>query len=381
MKIKVSIVVPVYKVEKYLSRCVESLLSQTLREIEIILVDDGSPDRSGEIIDAFAAADPRVRAVHQKNQGYSAAVNAGLRLARGEYVGIIESDDWVEPEMYRLLYEKAVRFKADIVKGGFSRTVSGRDTYYTAPTVDLREAPTNVFSLSEWPDLLAFHASLWSAIYRRELILQVMMPESAGASYQDLPFVMSIYPRARKIAVVPEGLVHWRNDPDQEHSTAENGEKLLLMLANTERALAEVSAHYEISGQEKSKAVVNAGDASNFAGAPVENSREAAKMAVLEDGASPGKAHEAKYLGVLEAAYVQAFWVNIGFFFKIKKRYRAEYYQGLRRLFGDVNFLTARWLRPEDLRLLKMIQQDKGPVALWRAYALSALLRRLRKIP
>ena len=99
VKPKVSIVVPIYNVEKYLNECVDSILNQSLKDIEEILVDDGSPDNCGKIVDEYAAKDSRVVPVHQKNSGYSVAVNKGIDLAKGEYIGIIESDDFIEPDM------------------------------------------------------------------------------------------------------------------------------------------------------------------------------------------------------------------------------------------------------------------------------------------
>ena len=100
---KVSIVVPIYNVEKYLKECVDSILNQTLEDIEVILVDDGSPDNCGKIVDEYARKDSRIIPVHQKNSGYSAAVNKGIDLATGEYIGIIESDNWIETDMYARL--------------------------------------------------------------------------------------------------------------------------------------------------------------------------------------------------------------------------------------------------------------------------------------
>lgn len=115
MRPKVSITVPVYNVEKYLSRCIESLINQTLKDIEIILVDDGSPDSCGEICDYYAKIDDRIRVVHKSNGGLASARQAGLVLVRGEYYTVCDSDDWVEPNMYEELYEKAKSENADIV--------------------------------------------------------------------------------------------------------------------------------------------------------------------------------------------------------------------------------------------------------------------------
>ncbi|MBR5479469.1 MAG: glycosyltransferase [Clostridia bacterium] len=112
---KVSVVVPVYKSEKYLERCVNSLLSQTLAEIEIILVDDGSPDGSPEICDAFAAKDGRIKVIHKENAGAGEARNSGITLASGEYIGFVDSDDYVDERMFYALYSAAKKHEAELV--------------------------------------------------------------------------------------------------------------------------------------------------------------------------------------------------------------------------------------------------------------------------
>ena len=112
---RLSIVVPVYKVEKYLSKCIDSILSQTFTDFELILVDDGSPDHCGEICDKYADKDERIKVIHQKNKGVSAARNAALDLAEGTYLGFVDSDDWIEPDMFQSMVEFADEKKADIV--------------------------------------------------------------------------------------------------------------------------------------------------------------------------------------------------------------------------------------------------------------------------
>lgn len=115
-EIKVSVIIPVYQVEMYLERAVDSVLAQTLPEIEMILVDDGSEDASPQICDRYAEEYPdRVKVIHKDNQGLGLARNSGLELARGEYVAFLDSDDTVEPEMYEELYAKAVEGQYDIV--------------------------------------------------------------------------------------------------------------------------------------------------------------------------------------------------------------------------------------------------------------------------
>ena len=117
--IKISVVVPIYGGEKYLHQCVDSILAQTIGDIEVILVDDGSPDRCPEMIDEYARRDNRIVALHKPNGGYGSAVNAGIAVAQGDYIGIIEGDDWIEPTMYQKLYDNAVKNNSDVVKCSF----------------------------------------------------------------------------------------------------------------------------------------------------------------------------------------------------------------------------------------------------------------------
>ena len=111
----ISVIVPVYKAETFLNRCVDSILSQTLPDFELILVDDGSPDNSGAICDDYAKADSRVQVIHQENGGAASARNAGLDRAKGEWIAFVDSDDWIDQDYFRLLYESAVEHHADVV--------------------------------------------------------------------------------------------------------------------------------------------------------------------------------------------------------------------------------------------------------------------------
>lgn len=121
----VSVIVPMYNVEEYLPKCVGSLLSQTLNNIEVILVDDESPDGCGALAEAYAKKDPRVKVVHRKNGGLGPARNSGLEVATGDYVGFVDSDDWVERDMYEHLYEAAMNNGAQIVFSELKRVVHG----------------------------------------------------------------------------------------------------------------------------------------------------------------------------------------------------------------------------------------------------------------
>lgn len=116
---KVSIIVPIYNVEKYLSKCIESILSQTYKNIEIILVDDGSPDNSPQICDEYAKKDDRIIVIHKANGGVSSARNAGIDIATGKYIGFVDPDDYIENNMYELMMNKIEEYQANIVICGY----------------------------------------------------------------------------------------------------------------------------------------------------------------------------------------------------------------------------------------------------------------------
>ena len=136
---KLSIIVPVYKVEQYLHKCIDSILSQPFTDFELILIDDGSPDCCGKICDEYAAKDDRIIVIHQKNRGVSAARNAGLDIARGEYIGFVDSDDWIEPKMYEIMLIVAKKMQVDVVmcghnyiaeQGNILRTEACEEVYF-----------------------------------------------------------------------------------------------------------------------------------------------------------------------------------------------------------------------------------------------------------
>lgn len=114
----ISVIVPIYNVEKYLARCVDSIVNQTYKNLEIILVDDGSPDRCPQVCDDYAEKDSRIKVVHKKNGGLSDARNAGMAVATGEYISFIDSDDWIETSMFELLLNNIFQYDCEISCGG-----------------------------------------------------------------------------------------------------------------------------------------------------------------------------------------------------------------------------------------------------------------------
>jgi glycosyltransferase involved in cell wall biosynthesis len=194
MDYKVSIVIPVYNVEKYIRPCIESALNQTLREIEIICVDDGSTDGCPQILDEYAARDDRVKVVHKPNAGYGQTMNVGMDMAGGEYFAILESDDVVKPRMYETLYTIAANRRADIVKADFCKFALDNGRLNQTPVKIADRADMYGCALSAKDDaLLTLRKALpytWAGIYRRAFLYEngIRHNETPGASYQDNGF-------------------------------------------------------------------------------------------------------------------------------------------------------------------------------------------------
>ena len=210
-KPKVSIVVPVYKVEFYLARCLNSIVKQSLEDIEIIIVDEGLQDQDRIIIDEFMSHDDRIVTIH-KGGGYGVSVNAGIDAARGEYIGIVESDDFIEPDMYEKLYIHAKELDADIVKSPFRQYYSD-DNDPLAPMMDelLNQLPTDrFFSLRQYPVLLATHPSIWAGIYKAEWLRNTGIKFYDKGAYLDIVFRFKTLMTAEKIGWIKNPTYHWR---------------------------------------------------------------------------------------------------------------------------------------------------------------------------
>lgn len=213
-KPQISVIVPVYKVEPYLQKCIDSILAQTFRDIEVILVDDGSPDNCPAICDAAAEKDERVRVIHQKNGGLSAARNAGLDIARGEWIGFVDSDDYIAPEMYQTLYNTAIKNDAQLalcsyayvdIQGGV--LCDRRSPIQKEEILDRMQAVDRLGGDRGW-----YYVTAWNRLYRRELFENIRFPN--GKCHEDEYTAHHIFWACERIAVVPEQLYFYvqRND-------------------------------------------------------------------------------------------------------------------------------------------------------------------------
>ena len=225
MGCRLSVVVPVYNVEKYLERCIESLLSQTLHIDEIIIVDDGSPDNCGKIADDLAASNENIIVIHQKNMGLSGARNTGIDRATGEYIGFVDSDDYVDPQMYSVLVERAEENNAEISMCGVWYEQENGEGYSPFPLGKefVWDKETALIELNSYRYL---NMSVWKAVYKRELFeieaygeKQLRFP--VGKNSEDYYLMHKIIARAHKIAYTSEPFYHYiqRNNSISRYST------------------------------------------------------------------------------------------------------------------------------------------------------------------
>ena len=221
---------PTYNVEKYFRKCIESVLNQTLTYIEIIPVDDGSPDNCGHIIDEYGAKDSRIKPIHQENGGYGKAVNAGINAATGEYIGIVETDDWCELDMFEKLYNQAKKLDVDVCKCDFNYYL-GQGNIRPCKAIQKIAKEGEVFTLKENPLIMKHHVSIWSAIYKKSYLdkFNIRLEESKNASYQDMPFASLVYAKGAKITVLHDHLINYRSEEGMNSSTIRTDGRLKMM--------------------------------------------------------------------------------------------------------------------------------------------------------
>ena len=217
----ISVIVPVFNVAGYLPQCVDSILSQDYGNLEVILIDDGSTDGSGELCDRYAALDSRVRAIHQKNGGAAAAKNVGLRLATGEYLAFADSDDYLEPGAYGFLMKILLENGADAVQGSFREVYRNR----------AEEQRISEEILEGYDYLLRFPkdfscALLWNKLYRRALFDGVFFEE--GHKIDDEYFTYQGFLQPRKVVRMDRVVYNYRKRASSVMSSPESAERLVL---------------------------------------------------------------------------------------------------------------------------------------------------------
>ena len=213
----ISVIVPVYKTEKYLRQCVDSIREQTYEDLEILLIDDGSPDRCGTICDEYGEKDTRIRVFHTENNGLSAARNLGIREARGEYITFVDSDDWLDPDMFERLLNKLEQTGADVAACGYWREWPAySEQMYLTDTVYESEGALEALIDGK----ITNHA--WNKLFRRQLFDNISFPE--GRTYEDIAVMHKVMSHVQTAAAEAQPKYHYRKREDSimKNNTADN---------------------------------------------------------------------------------------------------------------------------------------------------------------
>ncbi|MBR3381714.1 MAG: glycosyltransferase [Clostridia bacterium] len=224
---ELSIIVPVYKTEKYLPKCIDSILSQTFTDFELILIDDGSPDRCGEICDEYASKDSRITVIHQENKGVSAARNAGLDVASGTYIGFVDSDDWIESEMYEVMLSEKKRLRADILFCSYIMRSEEGTPLTTQKQREICFSDTDALLSSLFQKPLPTGGVCWNALIQKDMIGKTRFMEGLTMK-EDITFLFDVFIRCRNGFMISKPLYNFRQQ--QESATRKS---LPLALYNT----------------------------------------------------------------------------------------------------------------------------------------------------
>ncbi len=205
--IKVSIIIPVFNAEKYIAKCLESLINQTLKEIEIICINDGSSDNSLNLLKFYQKKDTRIKVVNQNNGGPGKSRNTGIKLAKGDFIGFVDSDDWVDKDYFEKLYNAAINNNCEIAAGNFYREgkilKSKKLNYKYTSTYFKPEEKINYAFIPKYN-------YVWNKIYKRTAILKKTFPENCY--YEDMRWLVKIIYDLKGFVTVPNTFYHYRKN-------------------------------------------------------------------------------------------------------------------------------------------------------------------------
>lgn len=236
MKPLISVIVPIYKVEAYLRPCVDSILRQTYTNMEIILVDDGSPDHCGAICDEYAAKDSRIKVIHKENGGLSDARNAGMAVSTGEYLSFVDSDDLLPSDALQVMMDIALRENAELVIGGHAR-------FEEEPASEIAGSGAVRLMNSEeaMADMLKNGCASWARLYRREIHIDIPFPK--GEINEDEAIVLRILENCSRVAITDTVVYHYRCRPESI-TTTNFSEKKLIWANHCRDNLAYIRTHH-----------------------------------------------------------------------------------------------------------------------------------------
>lgn len=230
-----SVIVPVYNVERYLKDCIESILNQSYTDYELIIVDDGSCDGSSQICDDYAKADNRVQVIHKKNGGASSARNVGLHLAQGKYVSFIDSDDYIGDDFYKYLINGAEESDADIAIGSVCKvTEDKRPTLVSKLKHEYLTPQSALIKMFDIPATIEM--ALWNKVYKRKILGDLLFDINMKYS-EDLLFNISALKKTIKLIIIPEPVVYIRERSDSAIHTKINNDTFVENLNNIKKCI------------------------------------------------------------------------------------------------------------------------------------------------
>lgn len=218
----ISVIVPIYKVEKYINQCVDSIIAQTYKNIEIILVDDGSPDSCPEICDEYAKQDDRVKVIHKENGGLMSARQAGLKEASGDYIGFVDGDDWIEPDMYERLAELIEKYSPDMAVCEFFYALTDKKdisnqklnkSFYGKSELQREVYPSMLFAGEYYR--FGINPCCWSKVYKKSLLENNLYKVTTDIRMgEDAAFTYPCLLEANSICYIDKPLYNYRINPD-----------------------------------------------------------------------------------------------------------------------------------------------------------------------
>lgn len=252
---RVSILVPIYNATTYLRQCLDSLVQQTLTDIEIICINDGSTDDSLQIIQEYMEQDSRIIIIDKPNSGYGDSMNKGIKQAHGEYIGIVEPDDYVELKTFEKLYDLAKEHNVDVVRADFYLQTAKKATKSNRIPSELANKlllhHSSPVATEPYSKIFTLPPAIWSAIYRRRFLLdnEIEFLATPGASYQDIGFSFKVWALAERVFLTTSAYYHYRLDNEQSSSNSMGKVKCVVTeYADIERFLKSHKLYSELSG-------------------------------------------------------------------------------------------------------------------------------------
>jgi len=210
----ISIIVPVYNVEPYLRKCLDSIINQTYRDLEILIIDDGSTDGSGEICNEYAASDHRLQVIHQNNKGLSEARNSGIDIATGDYILFVDGDDWIESNTVECLYQACLDHNAEVSCCGHYKEFADRTTVHSLVT-SKKEYEGEEIAVPAMKGSFAHYA--WEKLWERSLFEECRFP--SGMQFEDVATTWKLFLRCNKVVCIPDVLFHYTYRKDSIGNT------------------------------------------------------------------------------------------------------------------------------------------------------------------